>query len=194
MLPWKDFWAYLYIGDGRCTGLTPKRKKRWSCTWKPHHQSLFNRLRSQCLCSLDSFLVVQGGCGSGVRASLLLSEDFCFDSPGLHVEVSLGKILNSKLLLMCWSSSCMAATTIGVCMYELLQVALDKKCLINALNLRKIMLLKQNHLCFFFFYKVSDFDIPDPQIRRFCFSKQYTEFSKQDCTLILSRMQTFIKK
>ena len=37
-----------------------------------------------------------------------------FDSPGLHVEVSLGKILNPKLLLMCWSASYMAATAIIV--------------------------------------------------------------------------------
>ena len=34
------------------------------------------------------------------RASVLLLEDPWFDSPGLHVEVSLGKILNPKLLLM----------------------------------------------------------------------------------------------
>ena len=33
---------------------------------------------------------------------------------GLHVEVSFGKILNPKLLLMCWSASCMAATTTSV--------------------------------------------------------------------------------
>ena len=45
------------------------------------------------------------------RASVLLSEGHWFDSPGLHVEVSLGKILNPKLLLMCWSAPWMAATT-----------------------------------------------------------------------------------
>ena len=32
----------------------------------------------------------------GGRASVLLSEGHWFDSPGLHVEVSLGKILNHK--------------------------------------------------------------------------------------------------
>ena len=36
------------------------------------------------------------------RASVLLLERRRFDSPGLHVEVPLGKILNPKLLLMCW--------------------------------------------------------------------------------------------
>ena len=44
----------------------------------------------------------------------------------LHVEVSLGEILNPKLLLMCWSAPCMAATAISECMYELLGVTLDK--------------------------------------------------------------------
>ena len=32
----------------------------------------------------------------------------------LYVEVSLGKILNPKLLLMCWLAPCMAATDISV--------------------------------------------------------------------------------
>ena len=48
------------------------------------------------------------------RGSNLLSEGHWFDSPGLHFEVSLGKILNPKLLLMCWSASCVAATSINV--------------------------------------------------------------------------------
>ena len=48
------------------------------------------------------------------RASVLIPEGCWFDSPGVHVEVSLGKILNSKLLLMCWSAPCMKATTISV--------------------------------------------------------------------------------
>ena len=52
------------------------------------------------------------------RASVLLSEGCWFDSLGLHVEVSLGKILNPKLLLMCWSALCMAAITVWT--YELL--------------------------------------------------------------------------
>ena len=52
---------------------------------------------------------------------------FCwFDSPGLHVEVSLGKILNPKLLVMCWSAPCMAAATVRVWMNELLWVAFNK--------------------------------------------------------------------
>ena len=41
--------------------------------------------------------------------SVLLSEGRLFRSSGLHVEVSLG-----KLLLMCWLASCMAASTISV--------------------------------------------------------------------------------
>ena len=39
-----------------------------------------------------------------------------FDSPGLHVEVSLGKIVKPKLLLMSSSLLCMAVTTISVWM------------------------------------------------------------------------------
>ena len=51
-----------------------------------------------------------------VRAIILLSEDNnrWFDSPGMHVKVSLGKILNPKLLQMCWSAPCVAATAISV--------------------------------------------------------------------------------
>ena len=33
-----------------------------------------------------------------------------FNSPGLHVEVSLGKIVNPKLLLMRWLASCITIT------------------------------------------------------------------------------------
>ena len=58
------------------------------------------------------------------RASILLSERLWFDSPGLHVEVSLGKILNPKLLLMCWLAPCIAATTISVWMYVWITVSL----------------------------------------------------------------------
>ena len=47
------------------------------------------------------------------KASVLLLEGRWLDSPVLHVELSLGKILNPKLLLMCW----LAATTICVWMY-----------------------------------------------------------------------------
>ena len=39
-------------------------------------------------------------------ASVLLSEGRWFDFPGLHVKVSLGKILNTKLLLMCPKFNC----------------------------------------------------------------------------------------
>ena len=48
------------------------------------------------------------------RAGILLSEGHWFGSPGLRVEVSSGKILNPKLLLMCWSAPCMAAIAISV--------------------------------------------------------------------------------
>ena len=43
------------------------------------------------------------------RINVLIFDGFWFDPPGLHAEVSLSKILNPKLLLMCWS--CMAVTT-----------------------------------------------------------------------------------
>lgn len=39
------------------------------------------------------------------------------DSPGLHAEVPLGKLLNPKLLLICWLGPWMAATSIYVWMY-----------------------------------------------------------------------------
>ena len=51
------------------------------------------------------------------RASVLLLEGCWFDSPGLHVEVSLGKILNPKLLMTCWSAPRVAATAVSVWMY-----------------------------------------------------------------------------
>ena len=43
----------------------------------------------------------QGGCGLVVEQRLV-------------IEVSSGKILDPKLLLMCWSAPCMAATAISV--------------------------------------------------------------------------------
>ena len=60
------------------------------------------------ICGLHGWLWLRG------RASILLSEGRWLNSPGLHAEVSLGKILNPKLLLKCWSVPCMAATTISV--------------------------------------------------------------------------------
>ena len=50
-------------------------------------------------------------------ASILLLEGHWYNSPGLYDKVSLGKILNPTLLIMCWSAPCMAATTISVWMY-----------------------------------------------------------------------------
>lgn len=49
------------------------------------------------------------------RARVMFLEGRWLDSPGLHVEVF--KILNHKLLLMCWSAPCVATTAINVCMY-----------------------------------------------------------------------------
>ena len=49
-----------------------------------------------------------------IRVSGLLLEGHWFESPGLYVEVSLGKKLNPKLLLMCWSAPCMAASALSV--------------------------------------------------------------------------------
>ena len=39
----------------------------------------------------------------------------------------MGKILNPKLLLMCWSAPSMAATTMSACVYELAYVLSDKR-------------------------------------------------------------------
>lgn len=63
----------------------------------------------------------------GGSASVLLSELRWF-------EVSLGKILywrNSKLLLMCWSTPCTAATTISVCMNNCKSLWIKILCLLN---------------------------------------------------------------
>ena len=60
--------------------------------------------------------------GPGGRATILSSEGHWFDSPGLPVEVSVGKI---NLLLVCWSAPCKAATTFG------------KKHILNALKKAK---------------------------------------------------------
>ena len=61
-------------------------------------------------CKHNVSLWVKGQVWLRGRASVL-------NSPILHVEVTLGKILNPRLLLMCWSPPCMAATAISVCMY-----------------------------------------------------------------------------
>lgn len=45
------------------------------------------------------------------KASVFLSEGHWSESLGLHVKVTLGKILSPKLLLMCWVAPCIAATT-----------------------------------------------------------------------------------
>lgn len=51
------------------------------------------------------------------RASVSLSEGRWIDSPGPHVEVSLSEITNPKLLRMCWSTPCVAATAIICTVY-----------------------------------------------------------------------------
>ena len=75
-----------------------------------------------------------GGQGSGVEPV-----PCCWKvagSPGLHDKVSLCKILNPKLLLMCWSAPCTAATAINVWMYVWITVSqFRQKCLLNALKL-----------------------------------------------------------
>ena len=88
----------------------------WHCTG----QLLFLFI-SQTQWKISTFSLLElvyyfvGGCGRARgRASVLLSEGRWFDSPGLHVEVSLGKILNHKLLLMCSLAPCMVAGTIRV--------------------------------------------------------------------------------
>ena len=76
-----------------------------------------------------------GGCGSGVEPASCYRKVASSIPPGLHVEVSLVKILNPKLLLMCWSASCMAATTISVWKYAWITVSrFGQKHLLNALN------------------------------------------------------------
>ena len=57
------------------------------------------------------------------RASIMLKEGHWFDSPVLHVKVSLGKILNPKLLLMCWLAPCKAARAISVWKYHWITVS-----------------------------------------------------------------------
>ena len=93
---------------------------------------IFQILWNTCIAKQGNFTrllkVLVLNCWLRGRASVLLSEGHWFDFPGLHVEVSLGKIMNPKLLPTCWSAPDLAATGISVwmyvCMYEL--VALDK--------------------------------------------------------------------
>ena len=66
------------------------------------------------------------------RASVLLLEGCWFDPPGLHVEMSLGKIL-LKPTLLCWSVPCMAATIISVWI-NVINVLWTKNGLLNALK------------------------------------------------------------
>ena len=54
----------------------------------------------------------ENGCGSRVEPAYCSGE--AAGSPGLHIKVSLGRLLNPKLLPMCWPAPCMAATAIGV--------------------------------------------------------------------------------
>ena len=62
-------------------------------------------------------------------ASVLLSEGCWSDSPGPHVEVSLGKILNPKLFLMCWLAPCEAAFIISLGMFVWITVScFGQKC------------------------------------------------------------------
>ena len=68
------------------------------------------------------------------RASVLLSEGQWFTSHGLLVKVSLCKILNPKLFLMCWSAACMAAATISIWMYVWITLScFGQKSLTNAM-------------------------------------------------------------
>ena len=76
-----------------------------------------------CICRHYVCSVVSGQLCPRGRASVLLLDGCWFDSPGLHVKVSLFKILNPKLLLMCWSALCMAATAISVCVYVWITVS-----------------------------------------------------------------------
>ena len=73
-------------------------------------------------CIIFSYLKINdkwywGSCGSEFRASAFLSEGCRFNSSVLHVDASLGKILNPKVLLMCWSAPRMPASAISVWMY-----------------------------------------------------------------------------
>ena len=75
------------------------------------------------------------------RASILFSEGCWFDSPCLHARESLDKVLNPKLLLMCWSALCIAATAISVWMFLWITVSGFRcpKCKINAAKNREIL-------------------------------------------------------
>ena len=76
------------------------------------------------------------------RASVSLSEGCWFSPSGLHVEVSFGKILNTKLHLMCWSAHCIAAITISVWMYVWITGScFEQECLLYALNVDVVTFL-----------------------------------------------------
>ena len=71
------------------------------------------RLRDYKLESLDK---VKEQLWLSGRASVLLIEGRWCESPGLHVKVSLGKILNPKLLLICGSAPTMQGLWMNRCM------------------------------------------------------------------------------
>ena len=74
-------------------------------------------------------------------ASVLLSEGRWFDSPCVHVQVSLSKILNPKLLLMCLLAPSRAATAISVWMYAWITIShFGQMCLLNVLNIKLLTL------------------------------------------------------
>ena len=79
------------------------------------------------------------------RARVLLLEGRWFYSPVLHVEVFLGKILNPRLLLMCWSAPCMTATTTSVWTYVWINLSrFGQRCLLKAVN---VMWMNNSVVC-----------------------------------------------
>ena len=144
-LIWRHEWLWMICTSTLCVSVFCeifcklfwfKQDFKVKCQWYPHHAEHAPPLGylSQGGCvyacvrvfGFGRFVgrIIQKHCRDGYwsqlwlrsRAATLLSEGCEFDSPGLHVKVSLGNILTPKLLLMCWSAPCMAATTISVCM------------------------------------------------------------------------------
>ena len=127
ILRWLIFWA-LCRQDSCWRGVRDAAKghrpeSKLNRGWGP---SLSSRVGCSTRWAQQACLQLRG------RATALVSEGRWFDSPALLVRVSLGKILNLRMLLMRWLAPCMADTAISV---WITVSCCGHKCLINEINL-----------------------------------------------------------
>ena len=115
------------------------------------------------------------------RASILLSEGCWCDSPGLHVQVSLGKILNPKTGTDVLD--CTAATAIIVWMNEVTLAKASAKCKCTYTDLSQICISTRGsdmhkYDNYFFWGNIMQYN--DWQIQNRSIKAQVCTFSKRD--------------